>query len=950
MTFAILAENKKITMRKVFIVCYLLFAYHFLYSNSFSTRSFAKKEYNAANQNWSASTTNKGYVYFANNLGLLEFDGITWELYPAPNGSIIRTVKIDSAGTIFTGGYRELGYWTKDMNNRLTYQSLTNKIKNQFSINEEFWEIHITKKHVVFHSFSGLFIYNGNKIYKLETSGFLNYSARIEDDVFVVEQDRGIFKLNGDSLTAFFISDFFHGKAIRFIDRMHNRRNLLIGTELHGFYVLNTATNEIKPWAENLSNYFAQKKINKAAYVDHGNLLVGTILDGISMLNANGKLLWKANTASGLKSNTVLGICSDKFNNIWLALDKGINYISIKNENAVQFINNDYIGSLYSIAKYNNQLYFGTNQGLYQTKQAAYNYQLIENTQDQVYDCKVIDNVMFIGHNTGTFLLSGNEVDKISDFSGGYSITSYPFDTDYLIQSTYSNLVVYSKKTGQWKLSHSIAGFNNLIRFIEFDHMNNLWASHLYKGVYKLNISENIDSVISIKNYINNVSFKDVNNSINVFKIENRIVFTTKQKLYTYDDLADSIVSYELLNSQLGKYATANRIIKGYNHHYWFISEHGIACYKIHDNQCTLKKEFPLSLFGNSLIENYENLTAINEYEAYLCLENGYAIISTHEDSSSNEILLNTPLLKELYLQNHHGKTTKILEPPTNLKIPFIKNSIRARYAFPLFSTNKVSYQYMLEGLDKKWSDKMDKPIFDIERIPQGEYNLKVRAVNEWGQVSPESIIKLRIKPPWFKSWPAILIFFLLFFLTAYKYRQYTIKKVKMVEIRKQKEKEKELIELRNDKLQTELSYKSQQLASSTMGIIKKNEFLISLKSKITKQKEHLGTRYPEKYYLRVIQAIDENIGGKDDWKLFETNFEQAHESFMLNLKSKYSDLTPSDLRLCAYLRINLTSKDIAPLLGITIRGVENHRYRLRKKFGLNANQSLTDFILSFKK
>ena len=95
------------------------------------------------------------------------------------------------------------------------------------------------------------------------------------------------------------------------------------------------------------------------------------------------------------------------------------------------------------------------------------------------------------------------------------------------------------------------------------------------------------------------------------------------------------------------------------------------------------------------------------------------------------------------------------------------------------------------------------------------------------------------------------------------------------------------------------------------------------------------------------MKKIDENIASHDDWKTFETNFERAHEEFIMKLKTAYPKLTPSDLRLCAYLRMNLSSKEIAPLLGISVRGLENHRYRLRKKMGLDVDANLNEVMMS---
>jgi DNA-binding CsgD family transcriptional regulator len=81
---------------------------------------------------------------------------------------------------------------------------------------------------------------------------------------------------------------------------------------------------------------------------------------------------------------------------------------------------------------------------------------------------------------------------------------------------------------------------------------------------------------------------------------------------------------------------------------------------------------------------------------------------------------------------------------------------------------------------------------------------------------------------------------------------------------------------------------------------------------------------------------------------MFEHLFDQAHENFFKRLKTSFPDLTTSDLRLCAYLRLNLSSKEIAPLLNISVRGVEEKRYRIRKRLGLSSDQGLSDFIVSF--
>src|SRR3546814_707117 len=116
------------------------------------------------------------------------------------------------------------------------------------------------------------------------------------------------------------------------------------------------------------------------------------------------------------------------------------------------------------------------------------------------------------------------------------------------------------------------------------------------------------------------------------------------------------------------------------------------------------------------------------------------------------------------------------------------------------------------------------------------------------------------------------------------------------------------------------------------MAIIKKNEVLIAIKEKLSLLKKQKDNGVPPGAFQKLVRIIDQNISNDDDWQIFEQSFNRAHEDFFRELKDRHQDLTPNDLRLCAYLKMNISSKEIAPLLNISVRGVEIRRYRLRKK------------------
>jgi len=149
-----------------------------------------------------------------------------------------------------------------------------------------------------------------------------------------------------------------------------------------------------------------------------------------------------------------------------------------------------------------------------------------------------------------------------------------------------------------------------------------------------------------------------------------------------------------------------------------------------------------------------------------------------------------------------------------------------------------------------------------------------------------------------------------------------------------------ELMKFKNEQLHKDIENKNRELAISTMSTIRRNKFLGSIKDSLKEADNTPKIR-------AVIRTIDRNLNNEDDWKFFEEAFNNADKDFLKKVKQIHPSLTHNDLRLCAYLRLNLSSKEIAPLLNISSRSVEIKRYRLRKKMDLKHKESLVDYIMT---
>ena len=279
------------------------------------------------------------------------------------------------------------------------------------------------------------------------------------------------------------------------------------------------------------------------------------------------------------------------------------------------------------------------------------------------------------------------------------------------------------------------------------------------------------------------------------------------------------------------------------------------------------------------------------------------------------------------------------------------QNNIEFSYSIAEYDKYlEAEFATKLEGFYEKWSDWSNTSSISYKNLPPGDYTFKVKARVGDKDVKEAVVYNFSIEKPWYLSTTMVFVYLIsalvVLLLVNYLYKLYYRKQKEKLLQKTQRELElkdlenkQHLMKLNNEKLKNEIESKNRELAVSTMSLIKKNEFLNTIKNELTEKVDTSNLK-------PVIKIIDKNINNKDDWKLFEEAFNNADKDFLKKIKSKHPKLTSNDLRLCAYLRLNLSSKEIAPLLNISPRSVEVKRYRLRKKMDLPHETNLTDYIL----
>lgn len=929
-------------------------------------QNYPKSLYHSGNQNWSITKDEKGIMYFGNAEGLLSFDGRYWQLHEMPNRLIVRSVAADGVGKIYAGGFGEIGYWLANHGGKLSYHSLNYLIPEKHIPKDEIWKIYIDGKRVIFQSFASIFIYENGQISVVKAVNPFLFLFKVKSRFFVEVIDMGLFELKGKTLIPVPNSQILGRTGILSI-LPYQKDKMLIGTAKDGLFVFDGKS--IVPWSTQAGDFLKSYQLNNGHVVMDKYFAFGTILNGLVIVDEAGNIVQQINKSSGLQNNTVLSLFSDNEQNLWAGLDNGIDRVELNSSLYFYFDKRGDLGTVYSSIIHDNRIYLGTNQGLFysqlnpdiEKRFQQFDFKLIPNSQGQVWDLSLIDGQLLCGHNNGTFIVNREGLKKVSSINGGWTIKRLHSNSEVLIQGTYTGLVIYRKSAlGDWIYSHRINGFGEPSRYVEQDSKGQLWVAHAYKGLYKLQLSDDLRSVVSSQYYDTRNGLPS-NYHINVFNLNNRILFSSHKGFYTYDDISNKFSAYRSLNSILGSFAFSNKVIPAADNSFWFIRKGNVALASLKEAGKSTVDSSSFTILNGRMVQYYENISRISKSNYLISIDDGFAIYNGNVLPDIARYKIPKVLIRHVEDITFGNVSLTDEKNQGTIEIPFNRNNIRITYALPYYRQSEISYQYILDGYSSRWSDWNAQAFKDFTNLSQGTYTFKVRARINEQVVSDAAVFVFRVLPPWYMTKFAYvgyaLIHILIFLLLRKLYFRKLERHQKEIQLKLQKEKEEHLrqeeivnerkiVKLKNEQLQSDLAAKSRELANSAMNLVYKNELLQKIRDELLNLKDSHGKALKDDQLRRIQKVIDEGLNDERDWNIFEQSFNEAHENFFKRLKANYPDLVPNDLKLCAYLRMNMSSKEIASLLNISLRGVEIRRYRLRKKLNLPHDKGLSEFLI----
>ena len=918
-------------------------------------RNHTRDAYGAASQNWSVGQDSHGVIYIGNHDGLLEYDGCRWQLHALPGSRVVRSLWVAPDDRIYVGSFEEFGYFEKNDLGECRYHSLSTGLDKTQLRNQQIWSITPYKDQILFQSFGGYFVVSPTSDvawHKSSKQLFMFYA--IDGGIYTQQQDL-LCRYNGSE---FVPSEIPAVPRERINAIASYRKDAFLISQTDGVWKL-TPEKRLERWPNDLDGRLSHLNPNRALITHDSLLLIGTVTDGLYALDMQGRIVWHVNNSNGLQNNTVLGIHEDFEGNIWVALDSGISMIYDTRRLRINRWPNRNIGSVYDAALLGNRIYIATNQGLFLAQYPSpsdprrddLDVMLIPETEGFVTELfPTSDGSLLVGHNRKTLLVHPDgRIDKISDKGGGMCAREIVIGgSRRLIQSGFTTFSIFHPVSDGWKLLHELRGFSNPIQFFEIDENRTIWAGHLNRGLYRLKVDETWERVISSE-YLPSLNGSETA-KIGVFRVRKRLVFTDGTQCYTYDDLNDRITPYSYLNRNLGDFARAHRIVPVDYDRYWFITDRAAALISFVSDTPRIVNTVTYHTYGFSMFDNYENIVPIDPDQSLVCIFNGIAQLS-HEATDPPRQLPELRLSSAMALSGKNGAATpsRRLKPadPGTVQLPFDYNNLVFTAGYALFG-EPFSIRFRLLPLDDCWSEAPEGRV-EYMRLPPGNYTLEYKVSGSNGREIGGTPFRFNIHPPFYRSATALVCYVLLLIGCMLLINKLSRRRVEQRHRQLQEQREREIMELENRKLSDEISFKSKELASSAMHLIRRSEMLHSIRDELVRQKEQLGTQYPNKYFNRLLALIDDNLSSEREWEVFQTNFDRIHENFFRNLRLKYPELSSGDLKLCALLRLNLDTKEIADMMNVTVRGIEARRYRIRQKIGLSSQESLTAFLIDFR-
>ncbi len=765
-------------------------------------RNFFPKDYRAGLANWAVVQDKRGVMYFGNDKGILEFNGVDWRLIKTTNNSSVLSLAIDAKGHIYAGGVRTFGILKPDSTGLLQYQSLTNLIDFQKNHFEQVWSIQSVNEGVIFQTDEKLFIYKDSKITIIPPKTSFTFGYGVRGRYYVQQNAFGLVELVNGKLEQVKGTERFSNTLIAQV-LPFGKDQMLLCIDGDGLFVLDKDGN-VTPFKTDADPFLKEFRIYNAIILDEDKIALATLGIGLVVVDMKGKILHLFNKRNGLADDFVISLCPDGQGGIWLGAYHGISRLEYPSP--LSIFNERYhkiSGAVNSVAKHKGEIYIASMNGLYvlKSRNLTKNFSEAEfrKNKDISVDCWGLlpfDDELIIATFAGLKSLKGETLTSIGSVNPQtFCLVRSAKDPNRIFVGSAYSVRSLVKVGSEWVDSGKLEGIREEIRFIKEDDEGNLWLGTQNKGVIKVKFGD----FFSLNPYLESYGTKQGLPSFSanhLFVLNGEIRVGTEQGVYKYDKQFNKFQIDHAFDEPFnkGKYSVRFPTLDDKNN-LWFFSNinEGEICLmsKMVDGKYRYQ---PKVLARLNDLQDIQYIFAEEKNVVWLSDVEG---IYRYESGEKTKLDFNfTALIKEVSIAQDSlifqgtyfdADSVNSLEQSALLTptLPYKYNSLRFRAASVSYNEENVNlFQSYMENFDKGWSMWAEDNTKEYTNLPEGTYKYRVRTKDVYGKISQEASYSFTILPPWYRTSFAYFVYaFLLVgsFWGFVRWRLHAIEKEKEV-------------------------------------------------------------------------------------------------------------------------------------------------------------------------
>lgn len=801
--------------------------------------NYSPKTYKGHGQVWAVIQDDRGVMYFGTSAGIVEYDGVNWNRVSISDSIVFQTVRAfekDERGRIYFAGGLNFGYLEPDDYGNSKVISLVGLVKPEFRDFSDTRSIRLLGDYLYVQSLEYIFRFNTKKLSEggefkaWKADSFFPYTMVLDDQLYTFQLERGLYRLSGDSLQLVPGSEIFKGTRIYIILPYKGKKGFqyLVGTSSEGFFGYNGKTfekfeTELDP---HLKDLFLYRAIN----LPNGDHLVSVIGKGIFVMSPEGKLLRNINYDAGLQDESVYWPYLDPSGTLWMGLDNGISKAELSPKITTFSKQSGLKTGILSIQRANGRLLIGTPTGLSALSKATGRFEQIDfGGGTQVFDILPIGEEVLFRNVSGLSVLDKNLkpayelVDNL--LSGMVFLSSKHLDQRVLVGGTFGVAVIKKNpKTNRWEKEGQFPGNFFGVWTMAETNEGDIWAGtqsgYAYKITPVLDQNGNIDFENSKIVTFGGEGQEKAGDGV-IYGVAGKIFALSENGFFSYNPKSGKFEVDDTFGEIKIDYAsTDNFNLKEDNlGRVWITIKNKIRLatpqsgggYKLEDD-----------LFNGYPWEDITTIFPEDSATAWIGSGDGLVRMEIQRERSKERpfrVLLRQAITKQDTLK---------LSGDEKIELESSNNSLRFMYAAPFYEQEeRTLYQTFLEGFEADWTDWGNNSYKEYTNLGTGTYTFRVRAKNLYNNISEESSYTFTILPPWYATWWAFLIYFVLFCLLIYAIDRFQRsrllirekEKVRQRELEHAREIQKAYNELKNTQEQLIQSEKMASLGELTAGI-----------------------------------------------------------------------------------------------------------------------------------